>query len=350
MFIKGVTFLWPGFMVLLALIPLLVVVYLRLQRRKRKFALRYSSLALIRPALGRQPNFRRRVPPALFLLSLTSLVVTLARPVSTLSVPKDMTTVILAIDVSASMSYDDILPSRLDAAKSVVVDFINRQKPNTRIGLVQFSSSAQVILPPTTDHQTLITSVQGLTIGQETAIGSGILTSLDAIARLQSQGGTAQPVRVGGSAYAPEIIVLLTDGVSNLGPAPLDAARAAVTRKVRIFPIGFGTKLGFYSLPDQSGSGQPPGSLPPLIPNTGGGSNISQRGIDEGALKTIAKMTGGRYYAPESASELESAFANLPVRPVSVLDAYETSPFFLALGGILAAAALVLSLLWHPLP
>src|SRR5918911_1027028 len=120
--------LWPGFLLLLGLLPLIVVAYIWVLRRRRRFAVRYSSLALVREALPHQSRLRRHLPFALFLLALASLVIALGRPVAIVSVPTGQTTIILAIDVSGSMRSTDIPPSRLEAAQVAALSFIRHQK------------------------------------------------------------------------------------------------------------------------------------------------------------------------------------------------------------------------------
>jgi Ca-activated chloride channel family protein len=308
--------LWPGFLLLLGLIPMIVAGYIWMLRRRRRFAVRYSSLALVREVLPHQSRLRRHLPFALFLLALASLVIALGRPVATVSVPTGQTTIILAMDVSWSMCSTDIQPNRLQAAKAAALSFIERQKSSTQIGIVAFAGFAVLIQPPTTDQEALQAAVESLTTARRTAIGSAILKSLDAIAEVNknvapSVSDTASRVQstpVPNGAYAPDIIVLLTDGASNTGPLPLDAAQQAVDRGVRVYTIGFGTNNENVSMPfcgqqfqdgDPFGGGQQSGGYPQF-----GGR--FRRGIDETTLKQIAAMTGGAYYSATSAGELQN--------------------------------------------
>src|SRR5512139_3162347 len=217
--------LWPGFLLLLGLIPALIAAYLWVLRRRRRFVVRYSSLALVREALPRQSRWRH-LPFALFLLALSSLIVAVSRPVTIVSVPAGQTVVLLAMDVSRSMCSTDVQPSRIEAAEAAALSFIQRQQATTQIGIVAFSGYAEVIQPPTTDTEALQAAVESLATGRRTAIGSGILKALDAIAEIDpsvapSATGNSrgpQPTPVPHGAYAPDIIVLLTDGASNAGP------------------------------------------------------------------------------------------------------------------------------------
>ncbi len=346
--------LWPGFLLLLGLIPLILVAYIWMLRRRRRYAVRYSSLSLVREALPHQSWLRRHLPFALFLLALAGLVIALARPAAIVSVPTGRANIILAMDVSRSMCSDDIPPNRLTAAQEAAMSFVESQKASTQIGIVAFAGFAELILPPTTDAEVLGDAIESLTTGRRTAIGTAILESLDAIAEID---GTVAPVTTGPSsgieptpvprgAYAPSIIVLLTDGASNRGPWPLDAAQQAVDRGVRVYTIGFGTAEGGTmdcgpSLDPFGGGGQFFG---------GGSGGRFRRGIDEETLKEIADMTGGTYYAPESADELQEVFRSLPTYLITRHETMEISVLFAAIGALLAALAIVLSLLWHPLP
>jgi Ca-activated chloride channel family protein len=354
--------LWPGFLLLLALLPLIVAAYIWTLRRRRPFAVRYSSLSLVRAALPHQSRWRRHVPFALFLLALASLVIALGRPVAIVSVPTGQTTIILTIDVSRSMCATDIEPNRLLAAEAAALSFIERQRSTTQISIVAFAGFAEMVQPPTTDQEALEAAVESLTTGRRTAIGSGILKSLDAIAEIDkniapsvtetSPGIAPTPVPKG--AYAPDIIVLLTDGVSNAGPAPLDAAQQAVDRGVRVYTIGFGTENGsgapFCSRQFQGGG--------PLDSSGGfggggfggGGFGGFRRGIDEETLRQVADMTGGTYYSAESAGQLQDVFQNLPTYLITKHETTEISVAFTAIGALLAAIAIGLSLIWHPLP
>jgi Ca-activated chloride channel homolog len=359
--------LWPGFLFLLGLIPLLIAAYIWVLRRRRRFAVRYSSLALVREALPRQSRLRRHLPFALFLLAIASLVIALGRPVTIVSVPTDQTTIILTLDVSGSMRSTDIQPSRLGAAEAAALSFIQRQKSQTQIGLVAFSNIAELIQPPTTDQEALQVALESLTVGRRTAVGSGILKSLDAIAEVDKNvapsvtdtSSGAEPTPVPHGAYAPDIIVLLTDGVSNAGPLPLDAAQQAADRGVRVYVIGYGTENGsvpFGGQPPRGGGGGLFGGGGPFGGGGrqfGGGRGFGggfRMGIDEPTLKQIAAMTGGTYYSATSAGELQNVFRNLPTYLITKHEVTEISVAFAALGALLAAIAVVLSLIWHPLP
>ncbi|MBX2998361.1 MAG: VWA domain-containing protein [Caldilineaceae bacterium] len=246
--------LWPGFLLLLALIPLAIWGYVWMLRRRRRFTVRYSSLSLVREALVGQSQIRRHLPFALFILAIISLIIALGRPVTAVGVPSSRATIILALDVSRSMCSTDIPPNRLAAAEDAALSFIQRQQSSTQIGLVGFAGFAQLLVPPTNDPELLEEAIANLTTGRRTAIGSAILESLDAIAEIdgtiapsvRSPNGVTPSVSPSDTPedYVPSIIVLLTDGASNAGPWPLEAAQQAAERGVRVYTIGFGTAQG----------------------------------------------------------------------------------------------------------
>ncbi len=326
-------FLWPWSFAILVVIPLLILLFVWRQRRRRRFAVRYSSLSLVRAALPAQSRLRRYLPMGLLFLALVSLAVALARPVATTRVPISRATIMLAIDVSGSMRQNDIQPTRLLAAEQAALRFIDRQKSSYQIGVVAFSSFAELVQEPTTDGGKLTNAVRSLTLGRRTAIGEGIVTSLEAIGEYDKTGGIQAPLP-GQGEYRPDIIVLLTDGVSNSGIDPLEAAGQARDNQVRIYTIGFGTKNGTMGRFRGGRNG-------PF------GMNF---GIDEKALQDIAAMTGGKYYTASSADELQQVFDSLPTVLTTREETVEMSVIFAAIAALLVTGAVLLSQLWHPLP
>lgn len=348
--------LWPFSLVLLGLLPLLIVAYIWILRRRKRFAVRFSSLSLVRAAVGKQSRWRRHVPFALFLLALASLIVAAGRPVAIISVPAGRTTIVLAMDVSRSMCAVDIAPNRLEAAKDAARAFVDAQGANTQIAIVAFAGLAELVQPPTTDQELLFDAIDSLIPGRRTAIGSAILKSIDTIAEIDpsvapstSPGQASSVVPVPNGAYAPDIIVVLTDGVSNSGPMPLDAGQQALERGLRVYTIGYGTANN--QSPMDCGDGFGGGQFFGQGPGGGGpfGGGGFRRGIDEETLKEVSSMTGGEYYEATSAAELQSVFENLPTHLITRHETTELSVFFVALGALVVAGALALALLWNPL-
>jgi Ca-activated chloride channel family protein len=351
----------PGALILLAFLPILVGVRFWLLRRRRP-ALRYSSLSLVSAAAPGSSWIRRHLPFAFFLVALASLVVAMARPVQVVPVPAGRTTVILAMDVSRSMCATDIPPNRLLAAEAAAASFIDRQGATTQIGIVAFAGFAEIVQAPTTDQEVLLDVVESLTTGRRTAIGSAILKSLDAIAEIDDSvapvtdpgsAGEEAPAPVPRGAYAPAIIVLLTDGASNAGPVPVEAAEAAAARGVRVYTIGFGTADPNSERPPcglQFIGNEPNATGFPGDRGGGGGGGGFRRAIDEETLIAVAEATGGTYYPAESADELHTVFQNLPTNLITRHEIMEISVAFVALGALLVAAAILLAQAWRPLP
>ncbi|MBX3014880.1 MAG: VWA domain-containing protein [Caldilineaceae bacterium] len=350
--------LWPGFLLLLGFIPVLIGLYIWMLRRRRRFSVRFSSLSLVRAALPDQSRWRRHLPFALFLLALASLILAVARPLAIVSVPAGRATIILSLDVSRSMCSTDIEPNRLQAAKAAALSFIADQPFSTQIGLVAFAGFAQVIQLPTSDQEVLEDAIGSLTTGRRTGIGNGILEALDALAETDPSLAPSartpadpQPTPVPNGAYAPSIIVLLTDGANNVGVEPLAAAQQALDRGIRVYTIGFGTARGgsmncggFVGSEPFSGFG----SGNDLFGGGGGGG--FRRGIDEDTLIQVSDMTGGAYYAAESAAELQEVFENLPTSLITRHETTEISFAFVAAGAFLALLAIGLAMRWNPLP
>jgi Ca-activated chloride channel homolog len=349
------TVLSPWLLPLLLLVPLLLAAYLWMLRRRRKFAVRYSSLSLIREALPRHSRWRQHLPFALFLLGLAGLLVAAARPAALVEVPLSRTTIILALDVSRSMCATDVDPNRLTVAQEAALAFIADQTDGTQLGIVAFADFAELVVPPTTDKESLRTAVENLTTALGTAIGSATLKAIDAIAainpdvvpsavNLHREDG---PTELDG-AYQPDIIVLLTDGANSRGPRPLDAAQQAADRRVRIFTIGFGTEDPGRMVCTQAqmggnnfGGGFGGGSF-------GGGSGFRRfLVIDEETLQAVAEMTGGEYYRAESADQLYDVFRELPAHFVLQKQEVEISFAFAAFGALMATVAIALSFWWH---
>jgi Ca-activated chloride channel family protein len=335
--------------------------YLWARRRRRPVAARYSSLSLIHAAGPSRPSWRRHVPFVLVAASAAALAIAVARPTVVLSVPANQATMVLAMDVSGSMCSTDIEPTRLEAAQAAAVAFVRNQPAGSQIGLVAFSGFAAVIEAPSSDRERLVDAILSLTTGRRTAIGSGIQSSIDAIAEIDPNVTPVvrdglpgvEPAPVVPGAYRPDIIVLLTDGANNAGVEPLEAARQAADRGLRVYTIGYGTAEGGDFEPTcrrQFMGSEPGGGLGGGGFGGGGGSGGFRRGIDEDTLRAIADTTGGTYSPAESASELEQVFADLPTSLIMRSEPVEVSVAFVAFGGLLAAAGMLLGRAWRPLP
>ena len=236
------SFSWPWALLTLLVIPLVFAVWWLSRRRRRRAVVRVTSIALVRTAMPGRSRWRRRIPAALLTLGLAVLALGAARPQATVPVPSSSATIMLALDVSGSMCSTDVKPNRITAAEQAASAFIKSQTGGPRIGLVAFAGTAVVLVPPTADTKQLLSALGGLTTSFGTAIGEGIVTSLDAIAQVDPSvtptGATVSRPRTG---YADDVIVVLTDGSNNRGVDPQTAAKEAAGRGVRVFTIGYGT-------------------------------------------------------------------------------------------------------------
>jgi len=371
-----VSFTWPLALLLLLAVPLVGAVYLLAGRRRRRQAVTYSSLALLRTAIPRRSRWQRYVPVALLLASLGLLAVASGRPQITSDVSIGRTSIILALDVSRSMCSTDVQPNRLSAAQKAAREFIDEQPSGTRMGLVVFSGFAQLAVAPTTDRKALENAVNNFATGRGTAIGAAMLKALDAISQVDPQvqpvgnavssgaassTATAAPAagpKPGTNGYVPDIVVLLTDGANNQGISPLDAVPYAVARRVRIYTIGFGTtqlaplvcttqQLGGDTGQGGFGFGYGSGQGAGFGGGFGGRSPLV---ADLPTLQQVSQRTGAIGFSAEDESQLSKVFANLPKDVTVQKEHHEVTSTFAALGALLALLTIAASIRWSPYP
>ncbi|MEU8205959.1 VWA domain-containing protein [Streptosporangium sp. NPDC049046] len=346
------SFSWPWALLSLLVIPLIFAVREWARRRRRRAAVRVTSIALVRGALPGRTLWTRKIPTALFAVGLALLAVGAARPQASVPVPQTSATILLALDTSGSMCSTDVDPNRITAARKAAAEFIESQRDGPRIGLVTFAGTAGLLVPPTDDTDSLIEALDDLTVSRGTAIGQAVLTSIDAIAEVDpSVAPTGADPGDSGSGYAGAAIVVLTDGANIQGVDPQVAAQEAALRRVRVFTIGFGTTdpapmVCENSQFDGRGFGGWGGG------GWGGGRGGFDRGrnprtIDEPALKQMAQTTGGSYHRAENADQLQSALDALPGTFTVIRQQVDTAAAFATGGGLLVAAALALSLWWN---
>ena len=362
------TFVWPLALLSLLIVPLLLGMYWWSQRRRRKQAVRYSNVALLRSVLPKRKRWQRHLPIALLLAGLVALGISAGRPHVVRNVPIARTSIILALDVSRSMCSTDVKPNRMAVAQEAARAFVQKQPKGIRMGLVIFAGFAELTVPPTTDRKALVDAIDGLTTGHGTAIGSAMLKGLDAIAVANpnvapvgdapdteppATGSTPATPPVNG--FVPDVIVLLTDGANNRGIEPLDAVPYAVERRVRVYPIGFGTanpsppsctreQLGG----DVFDAGRFGGGFGGAFGGGGGGRGFLV--ADEPTLKEVAKQTGGTYHSAKDADQLSKVFAQLPKEVATQKQPTEITWMLAALGALLAAGAVAASMRWSPYP
>jgi Ca-activated chloride channel family protein len=361
------SFATPLALLVLLVVPLLLAGYLWQLRRKRKQAVRFSDVALVRAAVPKRSRWKRHIPVALFLASIAGLGVATARPQTSVKVPLGRTSIILALDVSRSMCATDVQPNRLAVAQQAARNFVKEQVAGTRIGIVAFAGFAEVVVPPTTDKQKLTDAIDNLTTARGTVIGAAELKAIDAIAAVNpdvmpvgneangeatTETPTSPPAPTKNGDYVPDIVVLLTDGANTRGIDPVQAAQVAAERRVRVYTIGFGTtnptsmvctreQLGadVFNEGGISGGGGPP---------AGGFRQFLV--IDEPTLMKVADVTGGKFYKAEDADQLRGVFQQLPNQVELQTEQREISVWFAIIGAVLALAALGLSLLWNRYP
>ncbi len=341
----------------LAAVPALLAAYVLVLRYRTKAALRYASLGLVKQAQGPGNRMRRHVPPLLFLLGLTFLIAALARPAALITLPSQRETIVLSMDVSGSMRASDVAPKRITAAQIAARDFISEQPPGARIGLVAFSTSAMEMQAPTLNREDLLAAVDRLEPQRFTAVGSGILVALKSIfpdadidvggfrgdiSRGRSDAG--RPLRLGGAplgqapkaepeavlpvapgSYKNAIIILMSDGSTNAGADPIEAARIAANKGVRVFTVGFGTE---------------------------GGGTVEFEGrtmqvrLDEDTLKQVAEITRGSYFRASSGADLKQIYKSLTTKLVMETQKTEITALFAGVAVVLTAVAALLSMMW----
>ena len=332
---QAVTFIWPAMLWLLLIIPLLIGLYIRLQRQRKRLAESYSNFGLIQKAGGKALGARRHIPALFFLIGVIILIAVLARPQMTISLPRIEETVILAFDVSGSMAAEDVKPTRMEAAKTVAKDFVARQPIMVQVGVVAFSDSGISVQPPTNDQQAIIASINRIEPQRGTSLASGILVSLDTILKqtgqipLESSDFAPEllptPTPLPKGTYSSAVIVLLTDGENNMNPDPLAAAQKAADRGVRIHTIGLG-------------------SLGGTVLKVNGFSVHTQ--LDEALLKQISQITDGVYYFAQNEEDLRTIYANINPQLVVKSEKMEVTSIFAGVSLLFLLVGGALSLLW----
>jgi Ca-activated chloride channel homolog len=339
-------FLWPQFLWLLLALPLLVGLYVLLLRRKKKMAVRYASLSIVREAMGARQQMKRHIPPVLFLLSMATLLLAASRPVAVVTLPSNQQTIILAMDVSGSMRATDVQPNRLVAAQAAAKSFIGELPRHVKVGIVAFAGSAQVAQLPTVNREDLVTAIDRFQLQRATATGNAIVISLatlfpDAGIDLESMQSGRERQRgasidnekkakkeftpVAPGSYPSAAIIMLTDGQRTTGVDPLDAAKLAAERGVRVYTVGIGTVDG----------------------ETIGFEGWSMRvRLDEETLKAIAQKTSAEYFYAGTANDLKKVYETLSSKLTVEKKETEISALFALVAATLALLSAGLSLVW----
>ena len=344
-------FVWPQYLWLLLVVPVLVAAYVAVLRKK-KAAVRYANVGIVKAAIGPGQRFRRHVPPLLFLLALIAVLIAVARPTATITLPSDARTVIMTMDVSLSMRATDVDPSRIVAAQTAAKQFVKDLPADIRAGIVTFAGTALLVQPPTHNREDLISAIDRFDLQRNTAIGSGMIVALATLfpdegidleqalfgygfgsrdslrsksekAAKQQEKKPVKPVPPG--SYKSAAIILLTDGRRTMGPDPLDIARMCADHGVRVFTVGFGSSAGSSVDID--------------------GMSIYMR-FDEETLKGIAGITQAEYFHAASETDLRKIYEGLNTKFALERKETEIAALFAALAALLAVASATLSLLW----
>ncbi len=336
---------WPGFLWALALIPVSILAYLLAQRRRTRYAVRFTNLDLLANVVSRSPGWRRHLPPALYLLALSGLLLSLARPQAVTLVPKEQATVMLVIDTSGSMNATDVAPSRMIAAEQAASAFLGELPSKFRVGVVAFSGTAQTVTRPTTDRVAVQDAIFSLHAEGPTAMGDAIERALEArlppqpapspttTARGDQRGqGTPPPTtQPDPSKQPPTVILLLSDGSNTQGRTqPLEAARHARQLNVPVFTIALGTDTGMVDVPDESTGQLRRIPVPP----------------DKFTLRRVAEVTGGRFFTAPSNKDLKGIYHDLGSKIGFVKQKQEITVVFAAVSLLLLVAGAGLSLIW----
>jgi Ca-activated chloride channel family protein len=337
------SFQWPNMLWALLAVPVLIGLYLWLLGRRKRSTVRLASISVAREALGRGPGWRRHVPPALMLGAVAVLLFAAARPLAVVKLPLTERTIMLAMDVSGSMRATDVKPNRIIASQEAAKTFVNALPRDVKVGIVSFAGTAAVVQAPTTSREDIIAAIDRFQLQRGTATGSGIVLSLatlfpdDEIEIAQITGQRLMPKPLGDTkpkkefkpvepgSYGSAAIIMLTDGQRTTGPDPLDAAKMAAQRGVRVYTVGVGTTSG----------------------ETIGFEGWSMRvRLDEETLKSVAVMTQAEYFYAGTAQDLIKVYESLSSKLVVERKETEITALFGLLAAALVVAAAALGLWW----
>ncbi|GAA4676513.1 VWA domain-containing protein [Phytohabitans rumicis] len=301
-------------------VAVLAVAYVFMQRRRSRYAVRFTNLRLLDRVAPKRPGWRRHVPASLFLAMLGLLIVGFARPSDEVRVPRERATVIVAVDVSLSMMATDVDPDRLTSAKAAAREFVEGLPEEFNVGLVGFAGNASVFVAPVTDRQAMYAGIDRLAEGrtgqQGTAIGEAIYAALESIQTLDAQAAEEPP---------PARVVVLSDGANTAGRDPGEASQAATAAGVPVDTIAFGTESGVIE---------------------GGAGRTMTVPVDGETLQAVAEQTGGGYHEAGSSEELRAVYDDIGSSVGYTTERQDVSARFIGLGLILALLAAAASMFW----
>jgi Ca-activated chloride channel family protein len=306
----------------LLIVPLLLVAYWFVQRRRNRYAARFTNLDLLANIVDAAPGRRRHIPALLALFSLAALIVAMARPQAVVAVPRDDATVVLTMDSSASMTATDVAPSRLDAAKSAASSFLDKLPNRFRVGLVSFSSTVQVLEEPTDDRDAVRSSVDSLEGDVGTALGDAIVTSVGLAPDPEEAGN----VSGGKPLFA---VLLLSDGANTTGSEPLNILDQAKEAGVPVYTIALGTDEGTVDITNDLGMTETL-AVPP----------------DRETLRRVAQETGGKYFEAPTEADLKAVYEQIGSQVSWKDEKRELTAAFAAGGAVFLLLGAGLSALW----
>lgn len=324
------SFIWSSMLGLLLLAPLLVLFYVLLQRQRRGVVAK-SGFGLVQTS--RTTDARRHYPMLIFLLGLTILLFSLARPQATVSLPRYEGTVILVFDVSGSMAADDIAPTRMEAAKAIAADFVDEQPANVRIGVVAFSDGGLSVQTPDVNREETLATIERLVPRRGTSLGNGVLVALNTIAVdagdppliNTSSLSAADELPDSQGWYPSAVVVLFSDGENNDPPDPLAITDLAVDLGVRIYTIGVGSPQGATI------------NVEGLTVHTA---------LNEPLLAYIAQASGGGYYYAGDETELRNIYNDLEPTLSIKPEALELTSILAGIGILVFLVGGALSMAW----
>jgi Ca-activated chloride channel homolog len=331
-----VTAQWPALLWGLLLVPIALAAYLLAQRRRARFAVRFTNIELLADVAARSPQWRRHLPPALCLLAFAALLASLARPQAVTLVPREQATVILVMDVSGSMDATDVQPTRLIAAQRAATSFVRRLPERLRVGVVSFADNAHMLIRPTVDRAAVNAAIAALRAEGGTDMGGGLERALDVKRSPWPSAVTVDPGSRGPHRprpgpmpdQAPLAVLLLSDGASDLsGTRPEDAAADARQLHVPVFTVALGTDQGTVRRP------------------INGRSYSAQVPPDRATLRRIAKTTGGRFFAAPTSGDLSHVYRELGSKIGFAKKKQEVTVIFVAAGLLLFVAGVATSML-----
>jgi Ca-activated chloride channel homolog len=319
------SFAWPIALLGLGLVALAAIAYVVAQRRRRRYVVRFTNLALLENVVADSPRWRRHIPAALALLALSALVVGIARPQMPVTVAREEATVILAMDSSGSMTATDVAPDRMTAAREAASRFVKDLPKGFRVGVVSFSDQADIVVPPTSDRDEALRGLGTLIADNGTALGDAIARSVDlGVSSLDEELAAAK------ESDAPVVVLVLSDGANTTGDyEPLEAAQKAVDAKVPVYTVALGTDGGTVQGPDGYG-----------------GTRTIRVPPDPATLSQVAELTGGKFFEAADQDALQSVYDEIGSQVGVDEEQRELTVVFTAAGAVLLLLGAALSTLW----